>query len=100
MPESAEFLSTFNFEVILTPSGYGGDEDVTRAADFSDVSGLELTLEHTEIREGGYNVGVRRLIGKTSSPEIVLKRGMTRDAGFWQGRLKEPNVILLSDPVK
>jgi phage tail-like protein len=79
-----EFLSLFNFEVHLTPSGLGGDETLARRAAFSEVSGLELNLEIREVREGGYNLGVRRLVGKASSPNLVLKRGVTLDAGFWE----------------
>ncbi len=84
MPD--DFLTIFNFEVYITPSGLGGDEALAGDAKgaFSEVAGLEMTLETTEIREGGYNQGARQLIGKTSNPPLVLKRGLTLDAAFWQ----------------
>lgn len=77
-------LGTFNFEVVLTPSGQGGDEDLTRVASFSDVSGLELSVEMVTVREGGYHGGVRQLRGRTTSPALVLKRGLSTDRGFWK----------------
>src|SRR5262245_59036910 len=80
----ADLLSTFNFEVTLRPSGRGGDEALARRAGFSEVSGLEIGIESIAFQEGGYNVGQRRLVGKTTNPELVLKRGLTADAGFWQ----------------
>lgn len=79
-----QLLSLFNFEVHLSPSGRGGDETLTRSAAFSEVTGLEMNIEIREIREGGYNEGVRRLVGKTSHPNLVLKRGVSVDRGFWE----------------
>ena len=80
----ADLLSLFNFEVQIVASGRGGDEVFARAAAFSEVSGLEINIEVREVREGGYNTGVRRLAGKTSHPNLVLKRGVTLDMGFWE----------------
>ncbi len=80
----AELLSLFNFEVHITASGGGGDETFARCAAFSDVQGLEANIEIRELREGGYNLGLRRLVGKASHPNLVLKRGVTLDRGFWE----------------
>lgn len=80
----ADPIAAFNFEVVLAPSGEGGDEAVARTAAFAEVSGLELTVEAVTVREGGYNHGVRQLLGRTTSPALVLKRGLTADTGFWQ----------------
>lgn len=79
------FLTSFRFAVEITPSGFGGDEGLgapTRGA-FSEVSGLERTVDMAELREGGYNHGVRQLVGRTSHAPLVLKRGMTLDSAFW-----------------
>lgn len=79
------FLTVFRYAVEITPSGFGGDEGLgtpSRGA-FSEVSGIESTIDIRELREGGYNLGVRRLVEKTSHPPLVLKRGMTLDAAFW-----------------
>lgn len=80
----ADPIAPFNFEVLITPSGQGGDEGVARMASFSAVSGLEITLEATALREGGYNSGARQLLGKVSNPPLVLKRGLTDDLSFWE----------------
>ncbi|WP_437656648.1 phage tail protein [Sorangium sp. So ce1182] len=84
MADDLHLLSLFNFEVHLSPSGRGGDETLTRCASFSEVAGLETNIEIRELREGGYNQGVRRLVAKTSHPSLTLKRGVTLDRGFWE----------------
>ena len=60
----------FNFRVEL--------DGITRAT-FSDVSGLDSTIESTDYREGGENTTVRKLPGLTKYSNIVLKWGMTDD---------------------
>jgi phage tail-like protein len=86
---SEAFLSQFNFTVEITVSGFGGDEGLAQGSPhaargaFSEVTGLELNIEMTALREGGYNSGVRQLAGKVTSPALVLKRGVTLDDGFW-----------------
>lgn len=75
-----EFLSLFNFEVHLSSS----DDSTVPGAAFSEVSGLEINLEHREIREGGYNRGMRQLVGRMSHAVLVLKRGLTLDTDFWR----------------
>jgi len=80
------FLTAFRYTVEITPSGFGGDEGLaepSRGA-FSEVTGLDSTLEIREVREGGYNLGIRRLVEKTTHSTLVLKRGMTVDVAFWQ----------------
>lgn len=78
-----ELLSGFNFEVVLSPSGQGGDEALSRIAAFSAVSGLDLTLDLEELAEGGYNHGRRRLVKGARGGDLTLKRGLTQDAAFW-----------------
>ena len=79
----ADPIATFRFEVIIAPSGNGGDDEVAQTAAFSEVSGLEITVDVVTLREGGYNHGVRQLVGKVSSPALVLKRGLTGSRAFW-----------------
>jgi phage tail-like protein len=79
-------ITNFNFLVEIECSGYRGDENLaaTRSGGaFSDVQGLEISLEPVTIREGGYNLGPRQLIGKTSTQPLILKRGVSRDQAFW-----------------
>lgn len=86
---SDNFLSRFNFNVAIDVSGYGGDEGLSQGGPsaargaFTEVMGLELTIEMTALREGGYNAGVRQLPGKVTSPVLILKRGVTLDDAFW-----------------
>lgn len=79
----ADPVALFNFEVLIAPSGHGGDEGIARTAAFSEVSGLEINVDVVAVREGGYHGGVRQLHGKSSSPALVLKRGVTADRAFW-----------------
>ena len=78
-------LSNFNFAVEIEVSGLGGDEGRALGARgaFSEVAGLEITLEPVSFREGGYNRGARQLVGKTTNPPLVLKRGLSLDPAFW-----------------
>ena len=86
---SDSFLTRFNFSVEITVSGFGGDTGLADGSPhaargaFSEVTGLELNIEMTALREGGYNLGVRQLPGKVSAPALVLKRGVTLDDAFW-----------------
>jgi phage tail-like protein len=61
-------ISNFNFRVEIDGIQVGG---------FSEASGLESTIESVDYREGGDNTTVRKLPGKTTYADIVLKRGTT-----------------------
>lgn len=78
-----EFFSGFNFVVVLSPSGRGGDEALTRSASFSEVTGLEVSVSTEPLAEGGYNVGMRQLVKGPQSGTLVFKRGIATDNGFW-----------------
>lgn len=81
------FLSPFNFAVHIELSGLGDDEGLAqgnRRGAFSEVQGLEISVEAVSLREGGYNRGARQLVGKTTNPPLILKRGLSLDAGFWK----------------
>lgn len=45
---------------------------------FTEVSGLEVSIETEDIQEGGQNGYVHKLPGRMSWPNITLKRGFTR----------------------
>lgn len=68
----------FNFLVEL---------DGIAQASFTDCSGLEATTEVIETREGGDNVTVHKLPGKTTYADISLKWGLTDSVELWQWRL-------------
>jgi phage tail-like protein len=67
----------FNFLVEL---------DGIAQASFTECSGLSSTTEVIENREGGDNVTVRKLPGKTSYPDISLKWGLTDSTELWDWR--------------
>jgi phage tail-like protein len=50
---------------------------------FSDVTGLEATMEPKQIREGGLNYGAHQRVGAVSFATVVLKRGMTSTRHLW-----------------
>ena len=61
---SETLLTRFRFSVQIDPSGQGGDEGLTGGdGAFSEVSGLEMSIEMTTFREGGYHAGSRQLAG-------------------------------------
>lgn len=53
--------------------------DGIRMGSFREVSGLELKVEVVTIEEGGENGFVHQLPGRMTWPNLVLKRGVTRD---------------------
>jgi phage tail-like protein len=61
-------LGNYNFKVEIEGVVVGG---------FSEVSGMESAIESIEYREGGENTTVRKLPGKTTYADIVLRRGTT-----------------------
>jgi phage tail-like protein len=87
---SDTLLTRFNFLVDIYASNYGGDGGIASGAKgaFSEVTGLELTLEPVTFREGGYHAGPRQLIGKTTTTPLVLKRGVSLDSAFWDWILR------------
>lgn len=51
---------------------------------FSEVSGLEASMEHKVVRQGGMNYGTAMLAGPVSFSTIVLKRGVARSQTLWR----------------
>lgn len=71
-------LGNFNYTVEI--------DGITRAG-FSDVSGLDSTIDVHEYREGGENTTVRKLPGPTKYSNIVLKWGLTDDRELYDWHL-------------
>jgi phage tail-like protein len=72
----------FRFEVNLyNPS----NRELLCQGYFSEVTGLEMTMEPRAIQEGGRNWGELQRVGQTRFTPIVLKRGVTkiRDLSLW-----------------
>ncbi len=79
MPEHP--FTTFNFRVELQ---YGENGRPICDAEFSEVSGLEISLAPKTLREGGNNRHPIHLVGPISYGQLTLKRGMTTDFGLWE----------------
>jgi len=60
-------------------------DGVTRGG-FSEVSGLDAEQEVVNYREGSDSGTVRKLPGLATFPNIVLKRGFTKDITLWVWR--------------
>ncbi len=60
--------------------------DGINQAAFQECSGLDCSTESTDYREGGDNTTVRKLPGKTTYSDIVLKRGITDSDELWLWR--------------
>ncbi|UHA73467.1 phage tail protein [Paenibacillus sp. 481] len=67
---------TFRFIVYL--------QGINGVIGFTEVRGLQVETEFEEYREGGVNDFVHRLPKKTTSPVLVLKRGITMSNALWQ----------------
>lgn len=59
----------------------GLDEKITGG--FSEVTGLEATMEPKVIKEGGRNYGPVQRPGQVSFSTVVLKRGVVRSRHLW-----------------
>ncbi len=74
-----EFIA-FNFHVNLYNEE---NQEMLCQGLFSEVSGLELTMEPKVISEGGRNWGEIQRVGTTKFSPIVLKRGITQHNDLW-----------------
>lgn len=57
----------------------GGGDTAIADASFSEVSGLEASIEVKTHPEGGLQDGQRQLIGRTTHGNLILKRGLGRN---------------------
>lgn len=51
---------------------------------FSEISGLEASMEHKPIKEGGRNYGTVMRAGQTTFATVILKRGIVSAQFLWQ----------------
>jgi phage tail-like protein len=82
MPQTGERVDpyrSFNFLIEI--------EGIAQAS-FAECSGLGSTTEVIENREGGDNVTVRKLPGKTTYSDVSLKWGATSSTELWEWRLQ------------
>lgn len=67
------FVARFSFAV-----------DGVEVGAFTEVTGLEVTMEPYLINEGGHNSGPIAMPGRLKWPNLVLKRGVTRDDALFE----------------
>jgi phage tail-like protein len=79
MPQRNDPLETYNFIVEI---------DGVTVAGFKELSGIESRIEVVEYREGGESyLPVRKLPGKVTYQNLVLKTGITQDRTLYDWHL-------------
>jgi phage tail-like protein len=74
-----------SFRTTAIPYVFGGmpNVDDTISGGFSEITGLEATMEPKVIKEGGRNYGPVQRAGPVSFSTVVLKRGVVRSRHLW-----------------
>lgn len=79
-------LNVFRFAVTFAENplqkGSTSSIDLCEGA-FSEVTGLEASIEPFTIKEGGRNGNAIHRVGRVSHATVVLKRGMTTRRDLW-----------------
>lgn len=73
-------FTQFNFRVQIRLAGAA---EPLCSGEFSEVDGLEISIEPKTIREGGGNGRQIHLAGPVSYGQLSLKRGMTESLDLW-----------------
>jgi phage tail-like protein len=81
----------FNFEVIIT--GVSDDGTAVKGS-FSEVSGLEVTIDPIEYRNGAEDITMRKIPGLKKFTPITLKRGLIGDLAFWNWVVEAMNGLV------
>ncbi len=78
-------FGVFNFQVAIEVDELkkSGGAQLCKGS-FSEVSGLEATMEMKAIRSGGRNHGAIQKRGHINFSTVVLKRGMASSRDIWQ----------------
>jgi phage tail-like protein len=75
-------LPAFHFSVAIAGSGQIPQQAYASDASFSEISGLEATLNTEDVREGGQNQFVHRLPTGTKYQNLVFKRGVVAQVSY------------------
>lgn len=78
----------FTVEFVREPidgrgGGSPGAAEALCAGAFSEVTGLDASMEAKPIKEGGQNYGAHQRAGQVLFSTVVLKRGMTSARDLW-----------------
>jgi len=77
------FRFQVNFAEDLFDGSGDGAVDLCSGA-FSEVTGLEITMEPKVIKEGGRSWGAAQRAGQVTFSTVILKRGMTKSRDLWK----------------
>jgi phage tail-like protein len=72
--------SGHNFEIIV--NGISDDGTAVKGS-FAEASGLEVSIDPIEYRNGSEDITVRKVPGLKKFTNITLKRGVIGDLAFW-----------------
>ena len=75
--------SGYNFEVVLTEVS---DDGTAVRGSFAEASGLEVTIDPIEYRNGTDDITMRKIPGLKKFTPLTLKRGVIGDLAFELGR--------------
>ena len=84
LPDASDLrtpLGNFAFHVSFETDGRDVPPEPFGA--FAEVSGLEATMEHKVIKEGGNNYGPVLRVGQVSFATVILKRGLVEVDNLW-----------------
>lgn len=76
-------LFPFRFAVEFRETVSGDAQPTLCRGAFSEVTGLEATMEPVAISEGGWNWGQRQRAGRTTFSTVILRRGLTTTRHLW-----------------
>jgi phage tail-like protein len=80
-------FGNFAFHVNFIPLSKGSHPKLFKNnswGGFSEISGLEASMEHRAIKEGGRNYGTVMRAGQTTFGTVILKRGIVSAQFLWQ----------------
>jgi phage tail-like protein len=76
-------LFPFRFVVEFRETVTGEAQPTLCRGAFSEVTGLEATMEPVSISEGGVNWGQPQRAGRTTFSTVILRRGLTTTRHLW-----------------
>jgi phage tail-like protein len=84
----ADPYASHQFEVVIT--GISDDGTAVKGS-FSECTGLDVSMDPIEYRNGSEDFTPRKIPGLKKFPNIVLKRGIIGDLTFWNWILEGMN---------
>ena len=81
----------YNFEVVV--NGVSDDGTAVRGS-FAEASGLEVSIDPIEYRNGSEDITVRKIPGLKKFTNITLKRGVIGDLAFWNWVVEAMNGLV------